>query len=115
MRSYQERDRAVLWHPATHFRDLDEQPPIVVKRAFGAWLYDENDRPILDAISSWWTSIHGHGHPRMVQAIADQVASFAEKAAPGGSPPWPTAITAKPWAPWRSAVTGFIAIGSRRF
>jgi adenosylmethionine-8-amino-7-oxononanoate aminotransferase len=66
------RDARVLWHPATHFADLERLPPIPVHRAEGCWLYDTDDRPILDAISSWWTSIHGHAFPPVVDAIAEQ-------------------------------------------
>jgi len=68
------RDQNLLWHPATHFGDLNRLPPIAVTRARGSYLYDTEDRPILDGISSWWTSIHGHGHPAIVRAIQDQVA-----------------------------------------
>lgn len=69
-----ERDRAVLWHPATHFADLDKTPPIPVRSAKGVWLREESGREILDGIGSWWTSIHGHGHPTIVAAIQEQVA-----------------------------------------
>jgi adenosylmethionine-8-amino-7-oxononanoate aminotransferase len=68
-----ERDQRVLWHPATHFRDLERLPPIPIERAQGAYLYTPDGQRILDAISSWWTSIHGHGHPRIVQAVREQV------------------------------------------
>lgn len=63
-------DSAHVWHPYTqhHLAPL----PVPVARAEGAWLYDTNGRPILDAISSWWVTTHGHCHPRIVQAIAEQ-------------------------------------------
>jgi len=44
--------------------------PIV--RAEGAYLFDADGRPILDAISSWWVTTHGHAHPEIATAIADQ-------------------------------------------
>ncbi len=69
----EERDAKALWHPATHFRDLEETPPIAISRALGSWLYDERDRAILDGISSWWTCLHGHGHPTIQEAIKTQV------------------------------------------
>ncbi len=68
------RDSAVIWHPATHFDDLEVVPPVAIARAEGAWLYDTDGRRILDAISSWWTSVHGHCHPQLVAAITEQVA-----------------------------------------
>ncbi|MFO7562573.1 MAG: adenosylmethionine--8-amino-7-oxononanoate transaminase [Enhygromyxa sp.] len=69
-----ERDRAVLWHPATHFGDLERTPPIPIRSASGVWLVDEDGRQILDGVGSWWTSIHGHGHPQVVAAIQRQAA-----------------------------------------
>lgn len=74
MRSLRERDQAVLWHPATHFGDLERTPPIPIRSASGVWLIDESGRRILDGVGSWWTSIHGHGHPRVVAAIQRQAA-----------------------------------------
>ncbi|PRQ07631.1 adenosylmethionine--8-amino-7-oxononanoate transaminase [Enhygromyxa salina] len=68
------RDQAVLWHPATHFGDLERTPPLPIHSARGVWLTDEDGRQILDGIGSWWTSIHGHGHPHIVAAIQRQVA-----------------------------------------
>lgn len=75
-RSLAARDRDVLWHPATHFADLDRLPPLPIRAARGAWLEDETGRRILDGISSWWTCLHGHGHPRIVEAIAAQVGAL---------------------------------------
>jgi adenosylmethionine-8-amino-7-oxononanoate aminotransferase len=74
MTNLSERDREVLWHPATHFGDLERTPPLPIVSAKGVWLRDESGREILDGIGSWWTSIHGHGHPRIVEAIQRQVA-----------------------------------------
>lgn len=72
MASLLDRDRALLWHPATHFADLERLPPIAVERAAGCWLYEAGGGRILDAIASWWTCIHGHGHPTIAAAIAEQ-------------------------------------------
>jgi adenosylmethionine-8-amino-7-oxononanoate aminotransferase len=69
-----DRDRASVWHPATHFGDVERLPPIPIVRAEGPWLYTEGGRRVLDAIASWWTSVHGHGHPRIARAVAEQVA-----------------------------------------
>ncbi|MEM7158717.1 MAG: adenosylmethionine--8-amino-7-oxononanoate transaminase [Myxococcota bacterium] len=68
------RDSRVLWHPATHFEDLARLPVTPIVEAQGVWLIAEDGTRILDGIGSWWTSIHGHGHPRIVEAIQQQVA-----------------------------------------
>jgi adenosylmethionine-8-amino-7-oxononanoate aminotransferase len=47
--------------------------------AHGAWLtlnHDGRDVEVLDAMASWWTAIHGHGHPVLDAAIADQLATM---------------------------------------
>jgi adenosylmethionine-8-amino-7-oxononanoate aminotransferase len=67
-----ERDRARLWHPYTQMRVAP--PPLPVVRGEGVYLYTEDGRRILDGISSWWVNIHGHSHPRLNRAIADQAA-----------------------------------------
>lgn len=67
------RDARVLWHPATHFEDLSRFPVTPIAAARGVWLETPDGRRILDGIGSWWTSIHGHGHPRIVAAIREQV------------------------------------------
>jgi adenosylmethionine---8-amino-7-oxononanoate aminotransferase len=66
------RDARVLWHPATHFEDLGRLPVSAIESAQGVWLHEVGGRRILDGIGSWWTSIHGHGHPRIVAAIREQ-------------------------------------------
>ena len=67
-----ERDRACLWHPYTQMRLAPMPLPIV--RGEGVYLFTEDGRRILDGISSWWVNIHGHSHPRINQAIAEQAA-----------------------------------------
>jgi len=63
-------DRSLIWHPFTqHGLGV---PPIPIVRAEGAYLYTKDGRAILDAISSWWVNIHGHGHRHIVEAIARQ-------------------------------------------
>jgi adenosylmethionine-8-amino-7-oxononanoate aminotransferase len=47
-------------------------PPLAIVRGQGVYLYTEDGRKLLDGISSWWVNIHGHAHPRLNQAIADQ-------------------------------------------
>ncbi|MCA9708599.1 MAG: adenosylmethionine--8-amino-7-oxononanoate transaminase, partial [Myxococcales bacterium] len=55
------------------FGDLDRLPVCAIESAQGVWLQTPDGRRILDGIGSWWTSIHGHGHPRIVAAVREQV------------------------------------------
>jgi len=69
-RPFWERDAGVCWHPYTQHGLQGSLLPIV--GAEGAWLELADGRRILDAISSWWACLHGHGHPQLVGAIAKQ-------------------------------------------
>ena len=59
-----------VWHPFTQ-HGLNEPIPCVA-RAEGAALHTIDGRRIVDAISSWWVTTHGHCHPRIMAAIAEQ-------------------------------------------
>ena len=59
-----------VWHPFTQ-HGLCEPIPLVT-HAEGAALYTQDGRRIVDAISSWWVTTHGHCHPRIMAAIAEQ-------------------------------------------
>ncbi len=59
-----------LWHPFT--QEGVDPPPILVRGANGVFLETQDGRRILDAISSWWVNIHGHSHPAIAAAIAEQ-------------------------------------------
>lgn len=59
-----------IWHPFTQ-HGLGEPIPLV-RRAAGAALYTDDGRRIIDAISSWWVTTHGHCHPGIMAAISAQ-------------------------------------------
>src|SRR5437763_4926413 len=63
-----------IWHPFTN--SVVAPAPIEVARASGAWLYAKDGRKIIDAVSSWWVNIHGHGNARIAAAIAAQAAKM---------------------------------------
>ena len=59
-----------VWHPFT--QHALAPPPPVIERGEGAWLITDDKRRILDGISSWWVTTHGHNHPRIMAAIREQ-------------------------------------------
>lgn len=61
---------SAIWHPFTQ-HGLREPIPVVA-RSEGAALYTTDGRRIVDAISSWWVTTHGHRNPRIMAAIAEQ-------------------------------------------
>ncbi|MGV3711208.1 MAG: adenosylmethionine--8-amino-7-oxononanoate transaminase [Gemmatimonas sp.] len=64
------QDGAHVWHPYT--QHMGAPLPVPIARAQGAYLYDMNGRALLDAISSWWVTTHGHSNPTIANAIAEQ-------------------------------------------
>lgn len=59
-----------IWHPFTQ-HGLKEPIPQIVS-AQGAILQTSDGKEVIDAISSWWVTTHGHTHPRIAAAIAEQ-------------------------------------------
>ena len=66
-----ERDAAVCWHPFTQHET--EPAPLPVVRAHGSRLVLEDGRELIDGISSWWATLHGHGQADIARAISEQV------------------------------------------
>ncbi|MEG0157329.1 MAG: adenosylmethionine--8-amino-7-oxononanoate transaminase, partial [Anaerovoracaceae bacterium] len=69
----QGRDVNHVWHPCSQMKDYEEFPPIVMERGEGSYLYDQEGKPYIDIISSWWCNLLGHCNPEINQAIKEQV------------------------------------------
>lgn len=52
--------------------------PLPVARAEGAFLYLDDGRRIVDCISSWWVTLHGHACPEIADAIAEQARTLEQ-------------------------------------
>ena len=63
-------DSQIVWHA---FTQMAEYRPFIVERAEGCTLIDVEGKRYLDAVSSLWCNTHGHQHPRISQAIRDQL------------------------------------------
>ena len=59
-----------LWHPTTQVATSPE--PWKVVRGQGCVLELQDGRRLIDAISSWWVTLHGHGEPAIAAAIGRQ-------------------------------------------
>lgn len=70
------RSLASVWHPCTQMKAHETLPLVPVARAEGVWLEDFDGRRILDAVSSWWVNLFGHGEPRIRAAISAQLAEL---------------------------------------
>lgn len=70
------RSLAAVWHPCTQMKQHETLPLIAVARGEGCWLYDFEGARYLDAVSSWWVNLFGHGNPRINAALIDQLAKL---------------------------------------
>ena len=68
------RDHRHIWHPFTQQQSWCAQESLVIVSGSGALLTDSRGRSYLDGNSSIWTNIHGHAHPRIVEAVSRQLA-----------------------------------------
>ncbi|MGM0588926.1 MAG: adenosylmethionine--8-amino-7-oxononanoate transaminase [Bacteroidota bacterium] len=59
-----------IWYPFTVLKDMPV--PHKVTRGEGVWLELDDGRKIIDGVSSWWTNIYGHAHPKVAEAVAEQ-------------------------------------------
>ncbi|MBO9631618.1 MAG: adenosylmethionine--8-amino-7-oxononanoate transaminase [Chitinophagaceae bacterium] len=70
------RDKKVIWHPFTPQKYMAEPIPIV--KASGTLLRDADGHSYIDAISSWWVTLHGHAHPYIAQKIFEQASTLEQ-------------------------------------
>jgi adenosylmethionine---8-amino-7-oxononanoate aminotransferase len=69
-------DRRNIWHPFTPLEGAADVP--LISGGQGVYLHTADGRRILDAISSWWVNLHGHGNPKIANAIADQARTLEQ-------------------------------------
>lgn len=68
-------DRQHIWHPYTSMRDPLPCYPVVA--AHGCQLQLADGRELVDGMSSWWAAIHGYNHPRLNQALQQQMTQMS--------------------------------------
>ncbi|MEP6736871.1 MAG: glutamate-1-semialdehyde 2,1-aminomutase [Chryseolinea sp.] len=67
--------------PVRAFRAVGGNP-VFMKRAKGAFLYDEDDNEYVDLINSWGPMILGHAHPIVEEAVVNALKSSSSFGAP---------------------------------
>ncbi len=78
-----ELERRHVWPPYTQARAYFEHAHPVIERGEGVFLFDTEGRRYYDAFSSWWVNLHGHSHPALNAALAEQAARVAHTAMAG--------------------------------
>jgi adenosylmethionine-8-amino-7-oxononanoate aminotransferase len=59
-----------IWHPFTQMQTAGM--PLRVESAEGEFLHLSDGRTVVDGISSWWVTLHGHSNKEIAQAIYEQ-------------------------------------------
>lgn len=85
---------AALWLPFTQMESFDPASRTFV-RGEGNYLLDARGKRVFDAVSSIWTTIHGHCHPQIVAAIARQAAELDHATLLGASNPVAAELAAR--------------------
>lgn len=67
--------RPSLWLPYAQMSRV--RSPLVVRSAEGPRLHLEDGRVLVDAVSSWWSVVHGYNHPRLSAAARRQLADVS--------------------------------------
>lgn len=84
----QAADRRHLWHPFTQQRAwCDEEEPLVIEQAEGVNLYDTDGNVYIDGVASLCCNVHGHRHPALDEALAEQLGRMAHSTMLGASHP----------------------------
>lgn len=76
MKSLTELDKQYIWHPFT--KQNSPIPIIPIVKGAGTLLIDEAGKSYIDAISSWWVTIHGHSHPYIAERVFKQASTLEQ-------------------------------------
>ncbi len=66
-----ELHRRHAWQPFTQMKLAGD--PLVITRGEGASVFTADGRRIIDAVGSWWVSVHGHNHPALIEKVSEQI------------------------------------------
>ena len=65
-----ELDKQHTWHP---YNSLPSKTTILpVKKTYAQTIVLDDGRILTDAMSSWWSAIHGYNHPTLIKALETQ-------------------------------------------
>ncbi|MCR4944184.1 MAG: adenosylmethionine--8-amino-7-oxononanoate transaminase [Clostridium sp.] len=65
----------MIWYPYEQMKTM--KAPIKIVAAKGVYLITEDNKKLIDSISSWWSVIHGYNHPALNEALTNQVSHFS--------------------------------------
>lgn len=81
------QSRRHLWYPFTQMAGWNREPPLIIQRGKGSYLWDQDGHRYLDGTSSLWVNLHGHRHPTLDRAVESQLRRIAHSTLLGLSHP----------------------------
>jgi len=88
-------DRDHVWHPFTQQQAWCEEEPLLIECGEGSHLIDDAGNRYIDGVSSLWCTVHGHRHPGIDAAVADQLGRVAHSTMLGLSHPGAAELAAR--------------------
>ena len=64
-------DQQHIWHPYAKLPNTT--PAIGVEKTQGSIITLSDGREVVDGMSSWWAALHGYNHPKIQQAMHEQI------------------------------------------
>jgi len=77
LRRLETTSRKRLWYPFTQMAGMSREPPLIIRRGNGPYLWGHDGRRYLDGTSSLWVNLHGHRHPELDRAVESQLRRIA--------------------------------------
>ncbi|NVK39116.1 MAG: adenosylmethionine--8-amino-7-oxononanoate transaminase [Gammaproteobacteria bacterium] len=68
-------DKQHVWHPYSSF--TSPLAPFPVASTEGERIRLADGRELIDGMASWWSAVHGYGHPKLKQAAHDQIETMS--------------------------------------
>ena len=69
-----EKDKEMVWHPFTPLKE--KYPSLLVEKTKDCSVFLEDGTCLIDAVSSWWTNIHGHACEELISTLSQQAAQI---------------------------------------
>lgn len=62
-----------LWHPMAHPQAMRDEPPDIIARGEGVWVWDIDGHKMIDGVGGLWSANFGHSNRRVRDAIVAQL------------------------------------------
>ena len=67
------RDLESMLHPQTHLSQHHQKGPMMLKRAEGVYMYDDQGKQYLEGLAGLWCTALGYGNEELARAAYDQM------------------------------------------